>query len=147
MARQQKQSQRPNKGRSPVRDKEVWRGISRPQDINGQAPSLPADDPRRRWLNGSTELREYEARRSTGNAQGGGRQALWLWQQERDQIYKRQSKAQERVIARRVREKKEWDAEVAQYGEDEAKRRQDLKRYEARLLEELPMSDIKQMDL
>lgn len=61
----------------------MWRGVSRPQDISGQAPSFPADDPRRRWLNESTELREYEARRSTGNALGGGRQALWRWEQER----------------------------------------------------------------
>lgn len=135
MARQQKQSQRPYKARSPVRHKEIWRGVYRPEDTSGHAPSLPADDPRHRWLNGSTELREYEARRSNGNAPGGGRQAIWRWEQERDQIYKRQSKAQERVIARRVRETKEWDAEVAQYGEDEAKRRRDLKRYEARLLE------------
>lgn len=53
---------------------------------------------------------------------------------------------------KRVEERKrlgadKWDAEVAQFGEQEAIRRQDLEKYAARLEDELPTSDIEEMDI
>ncbi len=132
------------KGKEPLREGTQRGGTSRP--IYGRTPSLAVDDSRRQRLADGSEISELNARRPKGNAPG-GRGALLLWEKQRGEIWRREADTRKRVEERKRREADKWDAEVAQFGEEEAIRRRDLEKYAARLADEFPTSDIEEMDI
>lgn len=149
--RRQEQRQRqprlpPYKGKTPRRSKEARLPKHR-KDLGGGALTLPLDDPRRRNPSEQYGLESHEAIRPNGNERGGGRERLWEWSQQRNTLYKRRDDAEARVAARKQRKQDEWNAEVAEYGEEEARARRDLEREAAKAADDLMTSEIAEMDL
>lgn len=109
----------PYKGKTPRRSKEARLPKHR-KDLGGAALTLPLDDTRRRNTSDQYGLESHEAIRPNGNERGGGRERLWEWSQQRNTLYKRRDDAEARVA--------EWNTEIAEYGEEEARARRDLER-------------------
>ena len=113
------------KGKEPLREETQRGGTS--HHIYGGTPSLAVDDPRRQRLADGSEITELNARRPNGNAPGRHR-AVLLWGKQRGKIWRREADTRKRVEERKRRDADKWDAEVAQFGEQEAIRRQDLEK-------------------
>ncbi|KAF6238426.1 hypothetical protein HO173_003393 [Letharia columbiana] len=111
----------PYKGKTPRRSKEARLPKHR-KDLGGGALTLPLDDPRRRNPSDQYGLEFHEAIRPNGNEWGGG-------------------------PARKQRKQDEWNAEIAEHGEEEARARRDLEREAAKAADDLMTSEIAEMDL
>ncbi len=136
----------PYKGKTPRRSKEARLPKHR-KDLGGGALTLPLDDLRRRNPSDQYGLESHEAIRPNGNERGGGRERFWEWSQQRNTLYKRRDDAEARVAARKQRKQDEWNAEIAEHGEEEARARRDLEREAAKAADDLMTSEIAEMDL